>query len=187
MDSFHSIPATDIHDCRHAGGSGRTRRVANGRDSVARLLYAPYAPHQQPRQEDACMRDNGRHDCDMHRQDRHPDAESHAGGRHHFLRTWRKEIRHRRPQPYQGGYRRKLYRTSRHVRASDTKSAWQSHRRSPAAVAQQGRHRFHTNKGKHARHRGNSLLDRAQIHGYTCGKSLGRAHAARKGSSGDCL
>ena len=75
----------DIHDGSHVDCDGCTRRLAHECDTELGTEYATHAYYQQSSQKDARLRNDGCHQCNLHRQDRHLDAKSNAGARSLFL------------------------------------------------------------------------------------------------------
>ena len=68
-----------LHDGSHLDCGRRPRRAAHERYPQPRAQHAPHAPDEQPRAQDARLRNDGGDYGHLHRQDGHPDTKSDAG------------------------------------------------------------------------------------------------------------
>ena len=149
-----AYPAQLLHGLGGDDRHGRSRRAADEHHPFAGAFDAADAQDQQPRAQDARLRDDGCRDGHLHRQDgdAHPEPDARAGG--DPLRCRRRPAAERRG----GG---QLDRFSRRRRPS----AGQSHRRRAARMVAKRRRRLHRAARRGADSRPADLLDRAQIHG----------------------
>ena len=162
------IRTADHHDSRHADCRGRSRRTADGRDALPRLLHAPDAEDQQPCPQDARLRNNGSHDRHLHGQDGNADAKPDAGERDTILRTGKQYARRGRNEPnHHRRHRRQLHGPARQQQLWENGSAGQPDRRSPAHLAQGARHRLSRCQAARGAVSRNSVLDGTQVHGDT--------------------
>ena len=142
---------------------------------LAGHVHAPDAQDQQPRAQDARLRDHGRRDGHLHRQDRNPHPEPDARpGTRPLRRASRPRLRR--------GRRAQLHGLPRCRRADHRKP----HRRGSARMDAARRKRLRGVACRSEDRRPSDLLHRTQVHGHDHRKrDFGTPPALREGCAGD--